>query len=526
MHNQQTRARWLVLTTLCIFGTIVPTASADTGSPVWTCRASAAYVEVDPVLSDQRVEPVLANGRAVADNPATAVNESDSPQCNTTDAGTNDIDILPGPGPLVDLTAAFARTEIAPPLGAARTQTATSAGGVSTTTITVAGITIQVDTAEASARALCTGIAPNQVPTLTGRSEVVNLRIAGIPLNIPDGGAPFELVVPGVLSIRLNRQITTGDANTPQQELIQRAAQIEVLPAVGTDPLALVVIGEAKVDRTGAVCAPPPPLPTCPAPSIPQAGSNPLVCVLPVVVCAPGSTPNPNDPNTCVLTCPAPSVAGPNGACVVTNTVVGPPAPCPAGTSNDPNAAGACIRALAACPTGTTRDPNSTACILLVQRPCPAGAVADPQTRVCVVSRTRVIPGENGRIGGPDGPIATCGRLQMRFVRGMRSLGQSFTSRFGNRAVTRGRLVTCGSNPRPIVGARVDVVHLLPPGDKPRRKTGLRSRPNGLLTLILPIDLRSRKISYAYRPDLRSTRVTSRVILRLTVRNKAGRILR
>jgi len=472
--------------------------------PVWTCRASAAYVEVDPVLSDQRVEPVLANGRAVADNPATAVNESDSPQCNTTDAGTNDIDILPGPGPLVDLTAAFARTEIAPPLGPARTQTATSAGGVTTTTITVAGITIQVDTAEASARALCTGISPNQVPTLTGRSEVVNLRIAGIPLNIPDGGAPFELVLPGVLSIRLNQQITTGDATTPQQELIQRAAQIEVLPVVGTDPLALVVIGEAKVDRDGAVCAPPPLPPTCPAPSIPQAGSNPLVCVLPVVVCAPGSTPNPNDPNTCVLTCPAPSVAGPNGACVVTNTVVGPPA---------------------ACPTGTTRAPNSTACILLVQRPCPAGAVADPQTRVCVVSRTRVIPGENGRIGGPDGPIATCGRLQMRFVRGMRSLGQSFTSRFGNRAVTRGRLVTCGSNPRPIVGARVDVVHVLP-GNKRRRKTGLRSRANGLLTLILPIDLRTRTIDYAYRPDLRSTRVTSRVILRLTVRNKAGRILR
>jgi len=113
----------------------------------------------------------------------------------------------------------------------------------------------------------------------------------------------------------------------------------------------------------------------------------------------------------------------------------------------------------------------------------------------------------------------------MRFVRGTRNFGRTFTSRFGNRTVTRGRLVTCGSNPRPIIGARVDVVHVLP-GDRRRRKTGLRSRANGLLTLILPIDLRTRNIEYAYRPDLRSTRVTSRVTLRLTVRNRAGRILR
>jgi hypothetical protein len=114
----------------------------------------------------------------------------------------------------------------------------------------------------------------------------------------------------------------------------------------------------------------------------------------------------------------------------------------------------------------------------------------------------------------------------MFFVRGgFRSVGRSLTSRFGTRTVTRGRLVTCGSNPRPIIGARVDVVHVLP-GNKRRRKTGLRSRANGRLTLILPIDLRSRRIEYAYRPDLRSTRVTSRVTLRLTVKNRRGRTLR
>ena len=91
--------------------------------------------------------------------------------------------------------------------------------------------------------------------------------------------------------------------------------------------------------------------------------------------------------------------------------------------------------------------------------------------------------------------------------------------------MTRGRLVTCGANPRPIVGARIDVVHVLP-GNKRRRKTGLRSRADGRLTLILPIDLRTRRIEYAYRPDLNTTRVTSRVSLRLTVRNRAGAIVR
>jgi hypothetical protein len=113
----------------------------------------------------------------------------------------------------------------------------------------------------------------------------------------------------------------------------------------------------------------------------------------------------------------------------------------------------------------------------------------------------------------------------MHFARGTRNLGRSFTSIFGNRTVTRGRLVTCGANPKPIIGARVDVVHVLP-GNKRRRKTGLRSRANGQLTLILPIDLRSRSVEYSYRPDLLSTRVTSRITLKLTVRTHGGRVLR
>ncbi|HVF77598.1 MAG TPA: hypothetical protein VNA28_04825, partial [Solirubrobacteraceae bacterium] len=214
------------------------------------------------------------------------------------------------------------------------------------------------------------------------------------------------------------------------------------------------------------------------------------------------------------------------GACIIirNNDIVRP-----CGTGTTANAQGTCVATATVCPAGSIRDPASNTCLVVRERPCPAGAVADPATRVCVVKivqNTGSGNGENGRIGGPGGPRATCGRVDMFFVRrGFKSVGRTFTSRFGTRTVTRGRLVTCGSNPRPIVGARVDVVHVLANGQR-RRKTGLRSRAEGKLTLILPNDLRSRRIEYAYRPDLRTTRVTSRVSLRLTVKSSSGRVLR
>lgn len=165
----------------------------------------------------------------------------------------------------------------------------------------------------------------------------------------------------------------------------------------------------------------------------------------------------------------------------------------------------------APCPKLTIREPNSGVCVLVVERPCPPGSKPDAKTRVCVVERGgdggngNGVNGSNGGIGSVDGPRVTCGRISMRFVRnGKRTL----TNRFGNRLVTRGRLVTCGPNPRSIVGARITVIHVLP-GGRRLSKTGLRSRPGGRLTLILPLNLRSRRIEYSYRPDLRSTRVSS-----------------
>lgn len=102
-----TRARLMVLAALGAFAALVPTASADTTLPVWTCRASAAYVELDPVLGAQRVEPVLANGAPNRDDP-------DRDVCASSDAGVQNVDLPAGgpEAPLVSLEAASASTSI------------------------------------------------------------------------------------------------------------------------------------------------------------------------------------------------------------------------------------------------------------------------------------------------------------------------------------------------------------------------------------------------------------------------------
>ncbi|MBW3609636.1 MAG: hypothetical protein KY463_15120, partial [Actinobacteria bacterium] len=470
--HRYSRAGTLALATLGVFAAVVPTASADTALPVWTCRASAGYLEVEPLLDNQRVEPVLANGFPIR-------GASDSDQCASSTAGVDEVSVPGGAGsdPLLTANAAFARTAIDPQLGPAREQDVSAAGGVTDATITLGDLVIRATVLRADAAGTCNG----QTPTLSGSSTVASLQIGATTIPILNPSEPQVIPLLGLATIYLNRQVREGDASAGEEALTQRAIQIELLPTAG-NPAANIVLGEAKVDRTGAVCAPAPPPPTCPAGYEAQPGGPPLVCLK-------------TETNTVTVTQPVPT-------------------PCGQGTTA--NAEGVCVVNPVVCPRGTIRDPASNTCVLVRERPCPQGATADPATRVCVV---RVVQntssGENGRIGSSRGPRATCGRINMFFVRGgFRSVGRSFTSRFGTRTVTRGRLVTCGANPRPIVGARVDVVHVLPDGRR-LRKTGLRSRSGGKLTLILPMDLRTRRIEYGYRPDLRSSRVTSRVTLRL-----------
>ncbi len=492
-NHTVTRVRRLSLCALGALAAAAPTASADTGAPVFTCRGSAGYLEVGPL---PRVEPVSAN--AVA--PSTANPGGDTAQCASDRGGLPSVVLPPGDNPGIQLTlqAPVAETNITPELGPARTQTATSSAATALNPLMLnvgtTQLVIRADALTSSARATCV----NGAPVLTGTSQVVRLSINDTVIDIPTNqdNVVIDQLQP-LLRIVANEQVTTTDPTTGDQALVRRALHIQVLQSAGGPPAANIVLAESKVDTHGAVCAPPPPPPpppACPAGSVAQPGSAPLVCV-------------------------------------ETRT-----APCPAGSTPDPNAGGACVIVREApavpCPRGSIDDPRSNNCVFIVERPCPSGATPDPTTRVCVVTRDggntsgsggNGRNGSNGGVGSVNGPRVTCGRISMRFVR---NGGRTLTNRFGKRLVTRGRLVTCGSNPRSIVGARIDVVHVLPDGRR-LTKTGLRSRPGGKLTLILPLNLRSRRIEYAYRPDLRTRRVSSRVNLRLTVRsNRTGRVLR
>lgn len=124
-------------------------------------------------------------------------------------------------------------------------------------------------------------------------------------------------------------------------------------------------------------------------------------------------------------------------------------------------------------------------------------------------------------VAGSSIPVAQAirARLRMWFVKA-RNRGRRYTSRYGTRVVTRGLLRTRSG--RGIQGARIDVYHIRD-GKRRLLKTGLKTRAKGRLTLILPLDVDTRHIEYAYRA-LRPGPVTSRQKLRLIVRTKSGRV--
>ena len=114
---------------------------------------------------------------------------------------------------------------------------------------------------------------------------------------------------------------------------------------------------------------------------------------------------------------------------------------------------------------------------------------------------------------------ALTGRLRMWFVKA-KGDRKRLTSRYGTRVVTRGLLRSRSG--RGIVGARIDVYHIRRDGTRRLIKTGLKSRSRGRLTLILPNNVDTRTIEFAYRA-LRPGPITSRQRLRLTVRTRSGR---
>ena len=127
-------------------------------------------------------------------------------------------------------------------------------------------------------------------------------------------------------------------------------------------------------------------------------------------------------------------------------------------------------------------------------------------------SRTTLANGVHG---------STCGRLRMYFAANHKT---KLTNRIGTRRVVRGKIVNCSG--KGIVRARIDVIHVLKNGKRKLVKTGLRSRAGGALTLILPMNLKTRDLRFEYRGNLLSTKVTSRSTLHMLVRNRHGKVLR
>jgi hypothetical protein len=129
--------------------------------------------------------------------------------------------------------------------------------------------------------------------------------------------------------------------------------------------------------------------------------------------------------------------------------------------------------------------------------------------------------GSGGGVGGASTPATgKNAKLTAYFVKNHRT---TFTNRYGQRVVVRGLLRTKGK--KAVAGARLDVYHLV--GGKLRRlgKTGLKTRTDGRLTLILPLNLDTRRIVLAYRA-FRPGPITSQITLKLTVRDKSGRLVR
>jgi len=136
-------------------------------------------------------------------------------------------------------------------------------------------------------------------------------------------------------------------------------------------------------------------------------------------------------------------------------------------------------------------------------------------------NRTVVVPSRKVTVSNVNNGINADvkGRLRTWFDKNRR---KSFRGRYGRRVVLRGRLVN--RNGKGIQGARIDVYHRRGGKLKELLKTGLKTRKDGKLTLILPLDLTTRDIVLAYRAT-RPGPITSRQTMKLTVVSARGNVI-
>jgi hypothetical protein len=483
---------------------VMATSASAATTPSSSCRASALRLKVGPL---DPIEPVVSGANAPS-------------ACVTHGAGQAGVNVkLPPPldGLLSATTQnAYAITQAVKQNPATVSDLPSAAAGVTNLQLTLAGLKIEADVIDSTASATCV----NGQPSFTGSSKVVALKLNGTDISLDQlidaisqaiNGSPLS----GLVTLHVNQQVTTANS------LVQTALHLSIAPA-GANLIDLV-LGESKVSTDGNVCAAGPTPPVCGSGTVLDPTTN--TCI-PNPSCPAGTTFDPQA-HACVTNppnCPAGTTFDPQARACVAN-----PPNCPSGTTYDTNAR-ACVPNASSCPSGSTFDPTNHVCVT-GPKPCPAGSVFVSQYGACVVvvtkTTTQTTPAGsgNGNIGTANGPLAHCGVLKLVSFANNKKTSLSQRYKGHDRVVIRGRLVSCGSNPQSIIGAKLDVVHIMS-GVRHVAKTGVKTRKQGRFTLILPRNIRTRNIEFDYRGDLNKAKIVSHQTLRYTLRNSKGRVLR
>jgi hypothetical protein len=209
---------------------IVSATPASAATAQWTCGANAVNASI------AGLDPI---------NPITA---SRTP-CADQTVGLPNVTGALGLAPTLQAKSAYAITSAKPAAAKPIEQGIGASAGVEGLSLNTSGgtVVIGVDAARSEAAAKC----QNNAPVLSGTSTVVGLTINGQTVKL-DGllgqitdaisGSPLGALV----WVKLNEQIK--DANG----LIQRAAHIKLLDALGSSPLADVIIAESRVSSSSA----------------------------------------------------------------------------------------------------------------------------------------------------------------------------------------------------------------------------------------------------------------------------------
>jgi Ca2+-binding RTX toxin-like protein len=211
-------------------GSFVGVSSAQAAKATWSCGADAVTASVAGMNT---INPVTAQRTPCADQTVGLPNV------------TNAI----GLAPTINAKTAYAITSAKPATATPITQSVGAAAGVEGLSIQTGGgtVVIGVGAAQSEADAIC----KDGKAVLSGTSNVADLTINGQTVSL-DGllssltDAISKSPLGGLVSVKLNEQVVDGE------KLIQRAAHIKILSAIGANPLVDVVVAQSTVSSSSA----------------------------------------------------------------------------------------------------------------------------------------------------------------------------------------------------------------------------------------------------------------------------------